>query len=435
MAQILVVDDEVGIRELLSEILAEEGHIVRLAESAGMARKMRQNSRPDLVLLDIWMPDMDGVSLLKEWAANGQLTMPVVMMSGHATIDTAVEATRIGAVDFLEKPITLQKLLATIKRVLQVHGTNRSSGPTLAAFSRVRLISHLRERLEKAAENSNIIILLMAAPNGLAELCARSLSRSNTPWINGYTFLNKSFSADLTECAGGVLFIPDFSALEPPARRHFIHLVSELESRRTKIVIGTTVSPLPIAESAVLQKLSPVWIRLPALVENRDDIPELSTYLLAQMVDRGDCPFRRFSSAALNALRAYSWPGDFAELMEVIRNLALISPNEEICSHDVAYSLRYASDSVATMPSLPVNLGQPLREAREEFERLYFRYHIERIGSNMTRLAETSGLERTHLYRKLRQLGMTLSKRAEPDLYDVEAARAPACVASSTESR
>src|SRR6266436_3322403 len=110
MAQILVVDDEVGIRELLSEILSDEGHTVQLAENATAARTARSKQRPDLVLLDIWMPDADGITLLKEWATGGQLTMPVIMMSGHGTIDTAVEATRIGAMDFLEKPIALQKL-------------------------------------------------------------------------------------------------------------------------------------------------------------------------------------------------------------------------------------------------------------------------------------------------------------------------------------
>jgi len=114
MARILVVDDEIGIRELLSEILYDEGHTVELAENAAQARASRLRRRPDLVLLDIWMPDADGVSLLREWAAQGLLDMPVVMMSGHATVDTAVEATRIGAIDFLEKPITLQKLLKTV---------------------------------------------------------------------------------------------------------------------------------------------------------------------------------------------------------------------------------------------------------------------------------------------------------------------------------
>jgi DNA-binding NtrC family response regulator len=114
MQQILVVDDEIGIRELLSEILSDEGYQVRLAENAGEARAFRSRTRPDLVLLDIWMPDTDGITLLKEWASAGLLTMPVVMMSGHGTIDTAVEATRIGAYDFLEKPIALQKLLAAV---------------------------------------------------------------------------------------------------------------------------------------------------------------------------------------------------------------------------------------------------------------------------------------------------------------------------------
>ncbi len=128
MANILVVDDEHGIRDLLSEILNDEGHTVELAENAAQARAARQQARPDLVLLDIWMPDTDGVTLLKEWRGTGLLTMPVIMMSGHATIDTAVEATRIGAQSFLEKPITLQKLLKAVDQALQ-----RDQGASAAA--------------------------------------------------------------------------------------------------------------------------------------------------------------------------------------------------------------------------------------------------------------------------------------------------------------
>jgi DNA-binding NtrC family response regulator len=132
MATILVVDDEMGIRELLSEILSDEGHVVELAEDAQQARDFRQRQVPDLVLLDIWMPDTDGVTLLKEWAAQGQLTMPVIMMSGHATIDTAVEATKIGALNFLEKPIALQKLLKAVEQGL-ARGTAAPSSPASAA--------------------------------------------------------------------------------------------------------------------------------------------------------------------------------------------------------------------------------------------------------------------------------------------------------------
>jgi DNA-binding NtrC family response regulator len=133
MANILVVDDELGIRDLLSEILNDEGHNVELAENAAQARAARGRARPDLVLLDIWMPDTDGVTLLKEWSATGLLSMPVIMMSGHATIDTAVEATRIGAQAFLEKPITLQKLLKAVEQGLARESARRVvSGPVAA---------------------------------------------------------------------------------------------------------------------------------------------------------------------------------------------------------------------------------------------------------------------------------------------------------------
>jgi len=129
MANILVVDDELGIRDLLCEILNDEGHTVEVAENAAQARAARHRERPDLVLLDIWMPDTDGVTLLKEWSATGVLTMPVIMMSGHATIDTAVEATRIGALAFLEKPITLQKLLKAVEQGLARGSLRKLTAP------------------------------------------------------------------------------------------------------------------------------------------------------------------------------------------------------------------------------------------------------------------------------------------------------------------
>src|SRR6202007_3267346 len=129
MATILVVDDEMGIRALLSEILTDEGHTVEVAENAGNARLVRERLRPDLVLRDIWMPDVDGITLLKEWGSSGQLTMPVVMMSGHGTIDTAVAATKLGAMAFLEKPLTLQKLLRAVEQSLSRTPANKAAAP------------------------------------------------------------------------------------------------------------------------------------------------------------------------------------------------------------------------------------------------------------------------------------------------------------------
>ena len=148
---ILVVDDEVGIRELLSEILRDEGYRVALAENAEQARIWRNQTRPDLVLLDIWMPDTDGITLLKEWASNGLLTMPVVVMSGHGTIATAVEATRIGAYGYLEKPVPLQMLLSTVGHALRGSKSKPSSTLSLASLGKGPLIADLKKRLEQIA--------------------------------------------------------------------------------------------------------------------------------------------------------------------------------------------------------------------------------------------------------------------------------------------
>ncbi len=159
MANILVVDDELGIRALLSDILSDEGHSVEVAENAAEARKVRERGRPDLVLLDIWMPDVDGVSLLKEWGASSQLTMPVIMMSGHGTIDTAVEAIKLGAMAFLEKPITLQKLLKAVEL-----GLAKPVGRPLATVTPLRRGDHHREAL--AAEPSAALATGAAASVG-----------------------------------------------------------------------------------------------------------------------------------------------------------------------------------------------------------------------------------------------------------------------------
>jgi DNA-binding NtrC family response regulator len=230
MANILVVDDEMGIRELLSEILGDEGHVVTTAEDANAAREVRLAGTPDLVLLDIWMPDTDGVTLLKEWQRDGLLTMPVIMMSGHATIDTAVEATRIGAMNFLEKPISLQKLLRTVQQGL--------------------------------------------------------------------------------------------------TRGH--------EHARGTMLNGT----------------------------NRSLLSQDKLSLAPQLQQMGN--------GHLNGMHSSAYPG---------------AENE-----------------------FRVSFELPLREARDAFERAYFEHHLAREGGSMTRVAERTGLERTHLYRKLKQLGVDTSK-------------------------
>ena len=416
MAQILVVDDEMGIRELLSEILTDEGHTVSLAENAGAARKARHERRPDLVLLDIWMPDTDGISLLKEWSAANLLTMPVVMMSGHGTIDSAVEATRVGAVDFLEKPIALQKLLQTVKKALK-HEVASSKPPlTLDAFARSPLLKDLKKRLEQAAANTSVL-LLKSASGSIAEICARTLQAPKTPWLD----LSAS-SAPLTQemlesASGGVLFIADLMLMGRLQQKNLTFTLERLEKYNLCLVAAM---PRPLSalgeagwDPSLVARLGEVWVALPQLSGHSDEVPEIAPLVLMHLVERHGVPSRRFSSAALNALRLHHWQGEWVELLATIRNLAIAALDEEISAEDVDNILRRDSEPAPRpAPALPL-FNQTLREAREAFERLYFEHHLKNERGNMTRVAEKTGLERTHLYRKLKQLGLNLGRRLD----------------------
>jgi DNA-binding NtrC family response regulator len=235
MAQILVVDDEVGIRELLSEILADEGHQVSLADSAGEARRQRERQRPDLVLLDIWMPDTDGITLLKEWAASGQLTMPVVMMSGHGTIETAVEATRIGALDFLEKPIALQRLLATVKRALRNPEASAPPELGLAALGRSPLLAEVKKRLSQLAL-SNAPLLLRGERGMRPHLFARLLVPPAAPFFSVAEVAGEAPSDLLAKAGGGILFVPDLSRVGRTEQRHVEFLVGRADKHKVRVV-------------------------------------------------------------------------------------------------------------------------------------------------------------------------------------------------------
>jgi len=416
MAQILVVDDEIGIRELLSEILADEGHSVALAENATVARRLRGERRPDLVLLDIWMPDTDGISLLKEWAAGGLLTMPVVMMSGHGTIDTAVEATRIGATDFLEKPIALQKLLATVKKALKHEVAPVKAPLTLDAFARSPLIKDLKKRLEQAAAKTPVL-LLKSSSSVIAELCARSLQPPHAPWLDLAAASGPLTQEMLQKAAGGILFAADLAAMGKLQQMNLAFAIERLEKNNVMLVCGTTKALPSLVESgwdaALLARVSEIWLALPQLSAHADEIPEIATLLLTQLAERGEVPMRHFSVGALNALRMHRWPGDWPELQAAVKNLALTALDEEIPAEDVTRILQTEQRENGHGPTLQPFFEQPLREARDAFERLYFEHHLRLEGGNMTRVAEKSGLERTHLYRKLKQLGLQIGRRGE----------------------
>lgn len=415
---ILVVDDEIGIRELLRDILEDEGHHITLAENAQAARDARLKQRPDLVLLDIWMPDCDGISLLKEWGNAGLLTMPVVMMSGHGTIDTAVEATRIGAFDFLEKPIALQKLLKTVLAALKHAENSPKTEMNLASFGKSLVINELKQRLEQISRTKNAL-LLIGKKGGSVELCARFLHTIGTPWLS-LTEYEKLASAPLEileSTRDGVLYVDEVAALNKTEQKGLQLLLSKAEKYQVRVVCASAFSLPQLADNAqfdysLMQTLSQSTLKVPALNDHKEDIPDLATAMASLLVETSGADYKSFDVAALNALRNAEWPGDLAELEAVVQNAMLSSLTEKITLSDVTRVLeQFSANEVpqaSISPALPIELVQPLREARDDFERFYFQYHMKLINNNMSKLAEISGLERTHLYRKLKQLGIKI---------------------------
>ena len=418
MSQILVVDDEVGIRELLSEILRDEGHQVRLAQNASEARQIRGRVRPDLVLLDIWMPDTDGITLLKEWASTGQLTMPVVMMSGHGTIDTAVEATRIGAYAFLEKPIALQKLLSTVGTALK-QGASRADGTTvLATVGKSRPVDQLRTQLERLRALKTPALFVGEPGTGMAQ-CARLLHQPNTAWVapEDLAAFDMPENNLVGQAAEGILYLRDVDSISRSQQKSLMAQTLKLDRYNTRIVSSTSAPLAELVASGVFDSrlyalLAGVIVRVPALRERAEDVPELANLVLSRTIEAKEAPPRAFNTAALNALRNYSWPGNLVQLESVVKTVAQLTLGGEIGVADVTSAFA-TLEAPLPNPAQSLLLDRGLREAREAFERVYFEYHLGREGGNMSRVADRVGLERTHLYRKLKQLGIKLPRRAE----------------------
>ena len=420
---ILVVDDEVGIRELLSEILTDEGYDVHLAENAQAARAFRAQRRPDLVLLDIWMPDTDGVTLLKEWASGGQLTMPVVMMSGHGTIDTAVEATKFGAADFLEKPVALAKLIDTVNKAIKrgVALPRRTPGMDLSAMGKSPIILELKKRLTQIASNTAPVMLLGEPGSGF-EICAHFLHQPASPWIeikDRARLLSEPLS--FVEALGnGTLYLPEACDLTRLEQKGLSLLLDRIDGSGARLVCASSRSLDAMVaagefDNRLYYRLSSLAIQVPPLREHREDVPDIANFMLTQLVETAVCPVRRLTTPALNQLRNFDWPGNLPQLSNVVRTLAVTGLSSEIDASDVNRVLAPMKQLVpAVAQGIPLDI--PLREARDAFERMYFEYLIQKEGGSMTRVADRSGLERTHLYRKLKQLNIRHGRRLDEDL-------------------
>jgi two-component system nitrogen regulation response regulator NtrX len=419
--EILIVDDEVGIRELLSEILEDEGYRVATAENAGEARAYRLKQQPALVLLDIWMPDTDGVTLLREWAGSGLLTMPVVMMSGHGTIETAVDATKIGAFDFLEKPIGLAKLLATIARAFKVAATQEPRHVSLAGLGSGAAIKEAERALDQLVA-ARRAMLIVGEPGTGHDIAARALQMPDAPWValaNGQR-LTANPLALIEEAHEGTLYCAEIGQYSKAEQKGLAFLLPKLE-RHDVTLVCTSAEPLGnlAAEGkfdpALLAQLSPGAVMLPPLRTRREDIPPLIERYWREANKGATSPplLSALPPAALTALSNAYWPGNLDHLAGVVQNLVLL--RGEVTADLVK---RLLGEAAAPNPSLAPEITArffeiPLREAREAFERIYFEQLLGKEQSNMSKVAEKAGLERTHLYRKLKQLNIRFSRRTD----------------------
>ena len=436
-AHILVVDDEHDIRELVKEILEDEGFQVSTAANGETARAQYSSQDPNLVLLDIWMPDVDGISLLQEWqnqAANG---CPVVMMSGHGTVETAVEATRSGAFDFIEKPLSVGKLLLTVRKALEESATEQP----LAARTRVRSVQEplgnsasiqaFKQSVEKAAAH-DVMVLITGEPGSGKEAAARYLhARSrlgDEPFISldpaavgggdGQISLNRL----LAETATGTLYLTDLATLGSDTQERLNAVlesgkyVAEHNARLTpfsgRIIAASSLPADDLVNSGKLSealyfRLNVLQLKVPPLRDRSEDVPDLVKYYTEYLPSHENLPYRHFSVAAQNRLRNYSWPGNILELKNLIRQLLIMGQADEISSQEVEQAIRQSKPRTAPAGSRQAAVFElPLREAREEFEREYLIYQLGKVGGSVGRLSEAVGMERTHLYRKLRALGI-----------------------------
>ena len=447
-AKILVVDDEADIRDLLQEILREEGYDVHVAADAARARAARLAAEPDLVLLDIWMPDADGISLLREWRDADLLSFPVVMMSGHGTVDTAVEATRLGAFDYVEKPLSLTKLLHTVERALQEGRRGRGGArklvpPVTTPIGKSRVMQALREQVKRVAQHDTPVLIAGEPGSGREAfgryvhslsgrahasyivLVASSLTEANVEeQLYGSERAGKVEPGYLERARGGVLFINELEDLCAGAQRLLLGAIEQesfvraggREPVRLDVRFVSSIRRLDGREADVradlLAHLGVVPLQIPPLRDYGEDVPDLLRYYADKLADTEGLPLRRFTVAAQNRLRHYPWPGNVRELKNMVHRLLIMGGGEEITLEEVERQL--AAEAPPDEPLIKQDLlALPLREAREQFERAYLQQQLLLCGGKVGLLAKRVGMERTHLYRKLRSLGVDFRQSAD----------------------
>jgi two-component system, NtrC family, nitrogen regulation response regulator NtrX len=406
---ILVVDDEQDIRESLKDILEDEGHNIFLAENAKIARIIKDKEDIGLILLDIWMPDCDGITLLKEWAKTNKINCPVLMMSGHGTIDTAVEATRIGAYDFLEKPISLQKLLNSINSALKKEILITKIDHNFLNNSQLNWIVQFRQKL--ISLKSSNLIYIKGLEGNFINICINSLVGTNYLMIDSSSIIKDDFISKAAEKGCSCILFKYLSKFDEIKKDTIAKYLQTNTYKKIKIIYIDDDFEKILINKDVPKELT---LDLPDFSKNKDLIPDFSLALLNYYLSMNKhLGYKEFEVAALNSLRISNNIINIDILDSVIFNLIKISEGQKISSEDVEnYLQSFNIKDKNNQNLLEDNLfngdkifDKTLKEARGNFEKLYFQFHMQNKLS-VTELAKKSGIERTHLYRKLKSLGI-----------------------------
>ncbi|MDQ3483398.1 MAG: sigma-54 dependent transcriptional regulator [Pseudomonadota bacterium] len=449
--EVLVVDDEEDIRDLVSGVLEDEGYSVRTAGDSSSALEAIKDRRPSLVLLDVWLQGsrLDGIQLLQE-VKRQDPSLPVLMISGHGNLDTAVAAVREGAVDFIEKPFEAGHLLHLVARATETERLRRENASLRQHIVHEEVLSGnsvaintVRATLKRVAPTGSRV--LITGPAGVGkEVAARTIhtwsTRANGPFIVvsaammtperveeelfGVDSEDSSRPGLLEQAHGGTLFLDEIADMPPTTQAKILRVLTDQSyhrvggSRPVKVdvrVLSATSRDLAeeIAEARfredLFYRLNVVPVRLPPLRERREDIPELANQFLARFASERRIPAPLLSDEAIAALQAHDWPGNVRQLRNIIERTVILAPCERIerIEADMLPSEILDSQGPSGLSSQTMTImGSPLREARESFEREYLKIQIRRFSGNISRTASFIGMERSALHRKLKALGI-----------------------------
>lgn len=417
---IMVVDDEMEIRNIINDILVEEGYKSIVASSANEARQLLIKHTPDLVFLDIWMPDEDGITLLKEWAGDQSKQFPVIMISGHATIETAIQATKLGAADFIEKPISIENLFGAIDKVFSEQNQEESADILGYIINNNKKFSDIFRSTIVDITKADITFLI-GEEGTEKEAWAKYLHfKQFNSYSNFYVFQLNLFNVDfkdeeefehqliqqINKLSNAGIYFEGLHLLDPSEQTIVKSILKKNKDRGLNYYISLTNKELIEG----LQSTNNQTINIPPLRRYLHDIPELSDVCVQYFIQHEDLTYRRFSLAAQNMLTKYSWPGNLQQLIDMVHALLVRKDKEIINVEEIEETLTLQGPKGNLLIESTV-MTLSMKEAKKQFERAFLTRQLELVGGKISELARRVDMERTNLYRKLQSLGIQYKKK------------------------